>query len=52
MTGSLAEDKGVHVYNWTDYIDKQILADFEAETGIKASNRVFSPTATPPQPPV
>ncbi|MDE0031961.1 MAG: hypothetical protein OXU75_02305 [Deltaproteobacteria bacterium] len=25
VPGSLAEDTSVHVYNWTDYIDKQIL---------------------------
>ncbi|WP_119420496.1 polyamine ABC transporter substrate-binding protein [Desertibaculum subflavum] len=30
-----AEDKVVHVYNWSDYIDKDVLADFTKETGIK-----------------
>lgn len=36
-----AEDKVVHVYNWSDYIDESILADFEAETGIKVVYDVF-----------
>ena len=30
--GSPAGDKRVHVYNWPDYIDKEILVEFEAET--------------------
>ena len=29
------EEKVVHVYNWTDYIGKDTIADFEAKTGIK-----------------
>lgn len=28
-------DKVVHVYNWTDYIGKGTIADFEAATGIR-----------------
>jgi putrescine transport system substrate-binding protein len=36
-----AEDKVVNVYNWSDYIDEQILKDFEAETGIKVVYDVF-----------
>jgi putrescine transport system substrate-binding protein len=32
---AVAEDKVVHVYNWTDYIGKATIADFEAKTGIK-----------------
>ena len=36
-----AEDKVVHVYNWSDYIDEEILAEFEAETGIKVVYDVF-----------
>ena len=30
-----AAEKIVHVYNWTDYIGKDTIADFEAKTGIK-----------------
>jgi putrescine transport system substrate-binding protein len=32
---SAGEEKVLHVYNWADYIGKDTLADFEAETGIK-----------------
>ena len=39
--GAGAEDKIVHVYNWSDYIDEDILTDFEAETGIKVVYDVF-----------
>ena len=35
------EDKVVNVYNWSDYIDDQVLKDFEAETGIKVVYDVF-----------
>ena len=31
----MADTKIVHVYNWTDYIGKATIADFEATTGIK-----------------
>ena len=27
--------KELYFYNWTDYVDPQILADFEAEYGVK-----------------
>jgi len=30
-----AQQKTVNVYNWSDYIDRSILEDFEKETGIK-----------------
>lgn len=36
-----AEDNVVNVYNWSDYIDKSILKDFEEETGIKVVYDVF-----------
>jgi putrescine transport system substrate-binding protein len=36
-----AEDKVVNVYNWSDYIDDEILTEFEAETGIKVVYDVF-----------
>jgi putrescine transport system substrate-binding protein len=38
---SLAEDKVVNVYNWSDYIDNSILTDFTKETGIKVVYDVF-----------
>jgi putrescine transport system substrate-binding protein len=36
-----AQEKQVHVYNWSDYIDESILADFTKETGIKVVYDVF-----------
>jgi putrescine transport system substrate-binding protein len=40
-TAQAADDKVVNVYNWSDYIDEEILADFEKETGIKVVYDVF-----------
>lgn len=37
----LAADRTVNIYNWSDYIDESILADFEKETGIKVNYDVF-----------
>ncbi len=34
-------DRTVNVYNWSDYIDESIIADFEKETGIKVNYDVF-----------
>ncbi|MCF3936742.1 polyamine ABC transporter substrate-binding protein [Acuticoccus sp. M5D2P5] len=31
----------VNVYNWSDYIDEEVLADFTAETGIRVQYDVF-----------
>ena len=36
-----AQEKVVNVYNWSDYIDEQILRDFEKDTGIKVVYDVF-----------
>ncbi|MBK0398661.1 polyamine ABC transporter substrate-binding protein [Limibaculum sp. M0105] len=36
-----AQDKVVNVYNWSDYIDEEILAEFTEETGIKVVYDVF-----------
>ena len=33
--------KSLNVYNWSDYIDPTVLADFEKETGIKVNYDVF-----------
>ena len=38
---AFAKDKEVRVYNWSDYIDDTILADFTKETGIKVVYDVF-----------
>jgi putrescine transport system substrate-binding protein len=34
-TCAFAQDRVVHVYNWTDYVDPKVLERFTAETGIK-----------------
>ncbi|WP_276488128.1 polyamine ABC transporter substrate-binding protein [Ectopseudomonas mendocina] len=36
-----ADDKVLHVYNWSDYIAPDTLANFEKETGIKVVYDVF-----------
>lgn len=39
--GETEEEKVVNVYNWSDYIDEEILKEFTAETGIKVVYDVF-----------
>ena len=41
LSSAVAEDRVVNVYNWSDYIDESILADFTKETGIKVVYDVF-----------
>jgi len=41
VTGAAAEDKVVNVYNWSDYIDPDVLTDFTKETGIKVVYDVY-----------
>ncbi len=36
-----AQDKVVNVYNWSDYVDPQILEDFRRETGIRVVYDTF-----------
>ncbi|MFC5067215.1 polyamine ABC transporter substrate-binding protein [Flaviflagellibacter deserti] len=36
-----ASAQEIHIYNWSDYIDEQILKDFTAETGIKVVYDTF-----------
>ena len=41
-TTAFAEEEAVvNVYNWSDYIDEEILTEFEDETGIKVVYDVF-----------
>ncbi|MBT9371887.1 polyamine ABC transporter substrate-binding protein [Rhizobium sp. CSW-27] len=40
-TAAAAQEREVHVYNWSDYIDPSILEDFSKETGIKVVYDVF-----------
>ncbi len=42
VTGAAAqEEKVVNVYNWSDYIDEDVLQQFTKETGIKVVYDVF-----------
>ncbi|WP_159946628.1 polyamine ABC transporter substrate-binding protein [Rhizobium sp. 18065] len=36
-----AQERVVHVYNWSDYIDESVLEEFTKETGIKVVYDVF-----------
>ncbi|WP_309083379.1 polyamine ABC transporter substrate-binding protein [Chelativorans sp.] len=40
-SAAFAQERTVHVYNWSDYIDESILEEFTAETGIKVVYDVF-----------
>lgn len=40
-TVALAQDKTVNVYNWSDYIDEEVLKEFTEETGIKVVYDVY-----------
>ncbi|CUH85075.1 polyamine ABC transporter substrate-binding protein [Thalassovita mediterranea] len=40
LAGAATADE-VRVYNWSDYIDEELLAQFEAETGLKLVYDVF-----------
>lgn len=33
-TGAMADEKVLHVYNWSDYIAPETLENFQKETGI------------------
>jgi putrescine transport system substrate-binding protein len=43
---AFAEDREVRVYNWSDYVDEQVLKDFTAETGIKVQYDLFDSNDT------
>ena len=36
-----AEEKVLNIYNWPDYVAKDLVANFEAETGIKVNYQTF-----------
>ncbi|WP_029617306.1 polyamine ABC transporter substrate-binding protein [Pseudorhizobium marinum] len=40
-TAATAQERVVHVYNWSDYIDESVLEEFTKETGIKVVYDVF-----------
>lgn len=41
LVAGVASAKEVRIYNWSDYIDEEVLKDFEKETGIKPIYDVF-----------
>lgn len=41
-----AEEKVLHIYNWSDYIAEDTIANFEKETGIKVVYDVFDSNET------
>lgn len=41
FAAGVATAKEVRIYNWSDYIDEEVLKDFEKETGIKPIYDVF-----------
>lgn len=43
---AFAQERVVNVYNWSDYIDDSILADFTKETGIKVVYDTFDSNET------
>jgi putrescine transport system substrate-binding protein len=41
LAAAAAEDKVLHVYNWSDYIGPDTIAEFEKETGIAVTYDVY-----------
>ncbi len=41
LLGARAEEKWLHVYNWSDYIAPDTIADFTKETGIEVTYDVY-----------
>jgi putrescine transport system substrate-binding protein len=41
VAAATAQDKTVNVYNWSDYIDEEVLTEFTSETGIKVVYDVY-----------
>src|SRR5471030_2705140 len=47
MAGAVqADDKVLHIYNWSDYIAPDTIANFEKESGIKVVYDVFDSNET------
>src|ERR1700743_3243626 len=46
MGAAQADDKVLHVYNWSDYIAPDTIANFEKESGIKVVYDVFDSNET------
>ena len=43
---AFAQERVVNVYNWSDYIDPQVIKDFTAETGIRVQYDTFDANET------
>ena len=43
---AVAQERVVNVYNWSDYIDPQVLIDFTKETGIRVQYDTFDANET------
>jgi putrescine transport system substrate-binding protein len=41
VAGASSEEKVLNVYNWSDYIEPSVIADFRKESGIKVNYDVF-----------
>src|SRR3569833_874637 len=41
QAGGEAQEKVLNVYNWSDYVDPTVLAEFTKKTGIKVNYDVF-----------
>jgi spermidine/putrescine transport system substrate-binding protein len=48
-TGAVAQDRQLQLYNWGDYTSPEMIAKFEAETGIDVT--ITTTTATTPRSP-
>ena len=46
LSGAALAQQTVHIYNWSDYIGENTLANFEAKTGIKPVYDVFDSNET------
>ncbi len=45
--GAAAEEKRLFIYNWTDYIGRNTIAEFERQTGIKVTYDVYDSEGRP-----
>jgi putrescine transport system substrate-binding protein len=41
VNAAAAGERNLYIYNWSDYIDESVIAEFEAETGIDVTYDVF-----------
>lgn len=46
ITGVMAAEREVNIYNWVDYLPEQVIKDFQSTTGIKVNYDVFDSSHT------